>query len=314
VSQKAKELNKEGYMLLQHTSNNLYKSRPCFYPWQDFEIAYDAILGLSLTIDTNKSFEVYLTYYKKQKDHIELIFCDKQGTIVASVNSTINSEISTLDMMVNKPIMAGTVTVINTEESEESSKPVRVSPMCVIKASTYYKRDNIKVNGQLIPTSNISLDFGRGVDVKSTMDGDYCDILLTFTNNKETSISTSSTSTIPSYLIRYINDTLVNEDGAFEVKLPKNFDVQQLSPHMAIITDNNKYKNVESTEVATYHPELPEGTYSTDRTPIKEIAVYNEVTDQYDFASDVFDEHNFGKDATVSGWQIDSTAEASYVK
>jgi hypothetical protein len=301
-------------MLLKNTSKNLYKSRPCFYPWQDFDISYDAIIGLSLTLVASATCDIYLTYYKKSKTHIELIFCNDAGDIVAKTHAGLNEGINTVDLIVNKPVLSGKVTVINTVEDEESSSSVKVSHNCIVYAAVHGKNDYIRVNGDKVPASNVSLNFGSGVDVITTSDGKYCDIMLSFTNTKPAVISTDVSSSLPNYFIRYVNNTIVPPSGEYIVELPENFSVKKVAPHMAIITDTNTYKNRESKEIATYHPELPEGIYNTERTPLKEIAVYNEETEQYKFSLPLFDAHLFGKNGDLSGWQLDAEAEASYGK
>lgn len=134
-------------MLLHRVLNNTYTGRPCFIPWQEFDISYDAILDIRITVTTDKDIKLFLNHYSKTEDAIDLSIATSDGKIVATLNTTITSDIQQFPLNVTEPVVYGIITLNKTSTTEKSTKMLQLSPMCVVYQDNNIVVDTIKVDG-----------------------------------------------------------------------------------------------------------------------------------------------------------------------
>lgn len=134
-------------MLLHRKLNHTYVGRPCFVPWQDFDIAYDAILDIRITVEANKQTNLFLSYYKKDEDRVSFSIVTGEGDEVASLSVTLDQDIQSFPLNCKAPVVYGNATLSRTAPSEYSDNSVQISPMCIIHQDNSIVADIIRIDG-----------------------------------------------------------------------------------------------------------------------------------------------------------------------
>lgn len=144
--------------MIHNNSNNIINSKPFFVPWANYDISFDALLGLTLTVRHNITMPIYLTYYKKYENHLELLIdCEVNGMVktIYSLDTYLPEGISTLSIDSNEYLLGGTLTTIATKTNEQTmTDRVQISPM-FIHRETVNKTDYTTINNIQTVLSNI---------------------------------------------------------------------------------------------------------------------------------------------------------------
>jgi hypothetical protein len=125
-------------MITTNTNAYILSTKPFFMPWQNANISYDALLGLSFTLMSGITGTVYLTTYIKSQNRLiigfdlHVINDDKSKEIIPIVREDvpINKGLSLVTFKERLPyFLAGNITIIDTTTVESyAGEPIQISP------------------------------------------------------------------------------------------------------------------------------------------------------------------------------------------
>lgn len=134
-------------MIVSSTTYYTTTSKPFFMPWQDCEISYDALLGVSFTIAGDIKGDIYLTTYIKTVDRLVIGFDlyeniqDDNIKIIPIIREDIHlQEGITLVLPTPKSnaVQNCSLTVINSHTIESYyGDPIQISPKYIHTAMTH---------------------------------------------------------------------------------------------------------------------------------------------------------------------------------
>lgn len=201
-------------------SLTLFNGKPFFMPWQSSDVPFDALLGLSLTLNTTRENPVVLleTYTKiPGKLSLSLSF---EGEPLVSIEHFFTKGIEVIELPTSDLLLRGTLTVTDSAIVEMPKKlPLQLSPLYIntkSKASSY-RNQSCFINDTQLYLNEFSMA-GQG-DIAAVRTGNVGTINIAAV---EGMVSAPVTDT---EYITHVNGKPVSSDGSAVVWLPSYFDI-----------------------------------------------------------------------------------------
>lgn len=284
-------------MLLHRTLNNTYVGRPCFVPWQDFDIAYDAILDIRITVEARAQVNLFLSYYKKEGDTVSLSVVTDTGEVVATLHETITEDIQAFTLTVKAPVVYGNVTLSKTAPSEYSDKRVQISPMCIVHQDNSVAVDIIRIDGVpyiagSMPASCFSTSYIQAdADVRTPSH-----LILNYRNEliQQTVNIKIADDTPDNYIITWDNNALKYDRASdvyyVEIEFPKYIIPYKQNGNTLYVVSIAKKACEYTDEIVKYQPADPSSYIAPEKSPV--VSLFVKANDEESDSSDSSDSEN----------------------
>lgn len=213
-------------------NGSFFIDKPFFLPWQKSDVAFDAILGISLTVAIDDA-KVYLSTYEKTPGKIRLGFTcnDKHLTYVESY---LDDGINTIQLPSTELLIQGTVVVTDTYSTETSNTlPLQISPLYVTSAYSYADVLSFKVNDSDVALNSCKLSFDPLIDT-NIQEGD-----VYIGMNSQDNTTTTITDDIYNDHIISVNGIAVDSNNSATVVFPSYFTLRRSNDRSTLnITGN----------------------------------------------------------------------------
>lgn len=225
------------------------QGKPFFDLWQDTDISYDSVLGLSLTLITDSTtYAVYISRYRKTTDDLELTLVripyattqnlddntdEVQLETLAHIKSSLTPGIQTIFFEESDKLKSGSITVINTDIVEYSDKLIKISPMYIQYIDQLNKLPaTIKIDDDpAISAYDANFIFsGNEASVDFTYTEDIPEAYIKF-SPQETPIITGVNNT---HIFSFAGIAVDKEHRGY-LQLPENFQVTKVNDSFAVI-------------------------------------------------------------------------------
>lgn len=195
---------------------SLFKGKPFFMPWQSSDVPFDALLGLSLTLNTDKSSpSVFLETYEKTPGRLRLSL-SMEGIPLVAIDHVFSKGIEVVELPTSELLTKGMITVTDSSVVESPTKlPIQLSPLYINTVRSEKTTNKCYFNEQVAVMTNLNIAGAVDVDVNATEDTGIINIAYA-----DRIVSTSDFD--KDYITR-VNGKPVNKDGYAVIDLPTYF-------------------------------------------------------------------------------------------
>lgn len=241
--------------MILHESKNYYAGKPCFTPWNNLSIPYDALLSISVSVKGNTVVPLYLRKYVKSPGHLELLITTDKGDVVVALDQNIDAGISNIHYTSDDDKFHTSMVLIDSPDTEESHESVQISPLYITYQSKDITVDSIVLDNVSVPLSGLPLQVTGNVDIKENGLGD---IEIAVSPHVYDVTSYTEQPGVP-YIHSFNGTTLYKEDNLYTAKLvlPDKLRIINKTVNTVNLVSDT-ISGGYSTDLVIYRPETPE--------------------------------------------------------
>lgn len=209
------------------------QGKPFFQLWQNTDISYDSLLGVSLTLSdkTPINISVFLSKYSKINNVLTVSFdieIDGKYKVLTHQVQTLTSGIQVVNLEPSEYLLSGNITVIDTDVDEYSDQMVEISPLYIYKVPIEINTDTLNIEGNELPVNSTNFIIPDTVG-SCNFTADTAHITLSVQSMPPTIDDNQNL-----YITSFAGKT-IDENGTGVLKLPSDFKVTKISDTFALI-------------------------------------------------------------------------------